>query len=851
MSSCKLLCSLVIALGLGSSGCTSLPPATKTSNWPAVASPIKKDPMIEARIAGIVAGMTLAQKVGQMTQAEIQFLKPDEVRQYYLGSVLNGGGSWPAANKRSTVTDWVVLADQFHDASMQTDMKVPVPLIWGTDAVHGHNNVMGATLFPHNIGLGATHDAALVHDVAVTVGKAVRATGIHWVFGPTLAVAQDDRWGRTYESFSEDPAVVRRLGFAYVNGLQHQFGGDDSVVATAKHFIGDGATDQGKDQGVAKIDLATMINTHAQGYLGAIEAGVQTVMASFNSWNDIAGRRDYGTMHGSTLLTELLKEKWGFDGFVVTDWNGIKQVPGCSNTGCAHAINAGIDMVMVPEDWKAFIGNTIAQVERGEIPMSRIDDAVSRILRVKIRAGLFERKPSQNANAGRPEMLLARDLAREAVRKSVVLLKNNQNFLPLKRSGRYLVVGKSANSIAHQTGGWSLSWQGTTNSNSDFPYGDTILAGIREVVGGDNVVFSANGSGIDPGAFDAVIAVIGENPYAEMLGDIGPSGTLHHGSRYPEDLRVLNKIVAAGKPVVTVFIAGRPLYVNDIINQSDAFVMAWLPGTEGKGVADVLFRKADNTAPEILGRLPFSWPREACQTPLNFQQSDYAPLFPLGYGLTYQQMKSVGSLEHSVPQRGCGNALVTPIFNQSPREPFQLFVSTQDDDRDAVTLDIDPNVSVALPSVHPAIHIQTAQINTQQDAKRVTWSGRGKVVARAPEAGLLAMHANADSTLEFDMLIHRMPDERVVVGMACDSGCLAQIDMTDWLRTHRVGVPFMVKIPLGCFIAKGADMAQLVSPFMVKTGKAFEASFTNINLLTNAAKDADALRCTEIDSDLR
>ena len=432
------------------------------------------------------------------------------------------------------------LAGQYHQASLDTDAITPIPVIWGTDAVHGHNNVYGATLFPHNIGLGAAHDPELLERIGEATGQSTRATGIGWIFGPTLAVAQDARWGRTYESFSADGALVREYAAAYIKGIQGDLDGDGNVVATAKHHIGDGATDHGKDQGNAVIGKAETINVHGQGYYGALAAGVQTVMASFNSWNDAAAGVDYGKMHGSrALLTEALKEKMGFDGFVVTDWNGISQVKGCSNASCAQAINAGIDMVMVPEDWKAFIANTMAQVQAGEIPMSRIDDAVTRILRVKLRAGLFEHKPSDGRYAGDEKALRHRELARRAVRESLVLLKNEDKLLPLRRDQRVLVVGKSADSLSNQAGGWSPTWQGTGNTNQDYPNADMLLAAIRTVVGRDKVVFSETGRDVDPSRFDVVVAVIGETRYAETNGDIVASDTLAHSRRHPEDLAVL------------------------------------------------------------------------------------------------------------------------------------------------------------------------------------------------------------------------------------------------------------------------------------------------------------------------
>ncbi|TAL89200.1 MAG: glycoside hydrolase family 3 protein, partial [Rhodanobacter sp.] len=455
-----------------------VPAPSHYTDWPAIKSRLAADPALDARVRKIVASMTLAQKVGQMTQAEIKSITPAQVTKYYIGSVLNGGGSWPNQNKHAGIQDWLTLADRYYAASIATDAAIKVPIIWGTDAVHGDNNVFGATLFPHNIGLGAAHDPALIEAIGAATARAVRATGIEWVFAPTLAVAQNARWGRTYESFSSEGPLVREYARAYVHGLQGSFG-DHNVMATAKHFIGDGATHNGTDQGDARVSLTDMINVHGSGYFGAIEAGVQSVMASYNSWDDVTDGKDYGKMSGArALLTGALKDKMGFDGFVVSDWNAIGQLPGCSNASCPQAINAGIDMVMVPDDWKAFIANTMHQVEGGQIPMARIDDAVSRIVRAKLRMGLFGKRPSQRAGAGDARSLHSRELARRAVRESLVLLKNNGGVLPLKTGTKLLVVGKSADSLPNQTGGWSLTWQGSDNSNADFPNGETILAGL-------------------------------------------------------------------------------------------------------------------------------------------------------------------------------------------------------------------------------------------------------------------------------------------------------------------------------------------------------------------------------------
>lgn len=625
-------------------------PVIDGSDWPALRSPTPTDAAMEQRIAAIVAGMTLEQKIGQMTQPEIRYITPDDVRRYYIGSVLNGGGSWPGMDKGASVAEWAALADRYYRASVSTDMPVQIPVIWGTDAVHGHNNVAGATLFPHNIGLGAAHDPALIERIGRATARQVRATGITWVFGPTLAVGENRRWGRSYESYSSDPAAVARYARAMVKGLQGGLVGDGDVIATAKHFMGDGGTFNGVDQGENRAALREMITRQGAGYYAALGAGVQTVMTSYSSWNDVGAGKDYGKMHGNReLMTDVLKGKLGFDGFIVSDWNGIEQVPGCTRDRCAVAINAGIDMVMVPEDWKAFIANTVSDVREGRIPMARIDDAVTRILRVKMRSGLFDRAPSAGVYNGRADAVQATALAREAVRKSVVLLKNDGGVLPLARDRRILVVGASADSLSNQTGGWSLTWQGTENSNSDFATGSTLLAALRKALGADHVVYSVDGVGVDVSAFDAVVAVLGETPYAEYKGDATYPAPVQHSTTYPADLAALRAVSGRGVPVVTVLYSGRPAYANDLINLSDAFVAAFLPGTEGDGLADVLLRgKYDFT-----GRLSFAWPGSACSTG---EGAGNIVQFGRGYGLSYRGPKPVGRLPTPTTPAACQTA---------------------------------------------------------------------------------------------------------------------------------------------------------------------------------------------------
>ncbi len=615
--------------------------AAAIAAWPGRKPTGKLDPATESRIAAIVAGMTLEQKIGQMTQAEIRSITPDQVREYYIGTILNGGGAWPGMKKHATVGDWARLADQFAKAAMSTDMKVQIPLIWGIDAVHGNNNVVGATIYPHNIGLGAAHDPALVERIGRATAKSVRATGIGWAFAPTLAVVQNQRWGRSYESYSSDPTQVAANGAALIRGLQGNLTGDGDVIASAKHFAGDGGTYRGVDQGESRSTARQFATLHGAGYYTALDADVQTVMISYNSWTMLnlgAADVQFGKMHGNrALVTGVLKQKLGFDGLVVSDWNAIEQVDGCKRDHCPQAINAGVDVFMVPDDWKTFIANTVADVREGRVPMARIDDAVTRILRVKFRTGLFDRPIAAGRYTGDAAAMVDRPLAQEAVRKSAVLLKN-EGTLPLKPGKRILVIGDAADNFVKQGGGWTITWQGDETDNRDFPVGETMLAGLRRVYGEANVTWSADGSAFSPGKFDAVIAVIGETPYAEMKGDVRWPALLSYSARFPADRALLDKVSGHGVPVVTLLYSGRTQYATDLINRSDAFVAGFLPGTEAGALAD-LFAGADGL--NFTARLSFAWPNTPC--PSGGEPAGES-LFARGFGLAYGKAMRTGRL---------------------------------------------------------------------------------------------------------------------------------------------------------------------------------------------------------------
>ena len=566
---------------LGASEDSEQGPSMDRSIWPKLTPPAI-DPAVEARAADILSKITLKQKVGQVIQADSGSVTPEEVTEYRLGSILSGGNSAPGEEPYATAEAWLAAADEYFEASIDPEgVEIAIPLIWGIDAVHGHANLRAATIFPHNIGLGAARAPDLIEEIMEVTSAELIISGHDWTFAPTLAVPRDDRWGRTYEGFSEDPAIVASYGDRIVHGLQGRPGTDNffdkaSVISSAKHFVGDGGTTNGVDQGDTAISEEELYSIHAAGYVPAIEAGVQTVMASFNSWNGVK-------MHGNKyMLTDVLKDLMGFTGFVIGDWNGHGHIPGCTNTDCPAALNAGVDMYMAPDSWKGIYETTLAAVKSGVISQERLDDAVLRILRVKIQAGVFEKaKPSAREGAGEVSLLGSthhREVARRAVRQSLVLLKNNDDVLPLGTDKTVLVIGDGADDISKQSGGWTYSWQGGGYANSEFPHGQSILGGIQETVanGGGNVIFDETGT--EEHAADVVIAVYGEDPYAEFQGDLDHLAFKPNGF----DPAQLAKYRDAGIPVVSVFLSGRPLWVNPEINASRCIRRCMAAGNRGR-----------------------------------------------------------------------------------------------------------------------------------------------------------------------------------------------------------------------------------------------------------------------------
>ncbi len=582
----------------------------------------------------IISNMTLEQKVGQIIMPEINSITPEEAKIFFLGTILNGGGGYPNQIKNSSIQDWKNLSKSYYEASPEVN-GIKIPILWGTDAVHGHNNVIGATIFPHNIALGATRNEKLIKKIGSAVAKEVSSTGIIWTFAPTIAVPQNDLWGRTYEGYSENPDLVTQLGKNFILGLQGEgedFLAKDFVLATAKHFLGDGGTKDGIDQGDTIVDEFTLKNVHGMPYYAAIDSCAITIMASFNSWN---GLKAHGNEY---LLTNVLKNQMEFDGLIVGDWNGHGQVDGCEDNNCPEAFNSGVDIFMVPQDWEALYWNTLDQVKEGIISIERLDDAVSRILNVKKHLGLFDGRVPHNYNQNYVGDSSHKLLARQAVRESLVLLKNENIMLPMNPNKNFLIIGEQSKNIENQMGGWTITWQGKTwegteITNSDFPDTDSIYQSLSKHIQntGGNVEYSKDGSyKTKP---DYVIMVYGETPYAEGFGDID---SLNFSQINSKIIEKMSKLSNEDIPIVSLFLSGRPLVVDKELSLSDAFVSIWLPGTSVEGINDVIFTENNNINYDFAGKLPFSWPSKKSSNPLNIGDQEYFPLYEYGYGLTYK-----------------------------------------------------------------------------------------------------------------------------------------------------------------------------------------------------------------------
>ncbi len=785
--------------------------------WPAVTYETANRDEVEKQVETLLADMTLEQKVAQLIQPEIREITVEDMRKYGFGSYLNGGGAFPNNDKQASVDDWVALAESMYQASVDDSQDGSrIPTMWGTDAVHGHNNVIGATLFPHNIGLGAMRDPELVTQIAQATAREVRATGIDWIFAPTVATARDDRWGRTYESYSEDPEVVGNYARAIVTGLQGDISegtiGGEHVISTVKHFIGDGGTEGGDDHGNNIADEQALFEIHGQGYVQGLNAGAQSVMASFNSWH---GKKIHGSKY---LLTDVLKDKMGFDGFVVGDWNGHGQIEGCTNDNCPQAINAGLDVYMVPtSDWKPLYENLIAQVKDGTIAQSRLDDAVRRVLRVKVRVGLFEQpSPAERALSGDRSVIGAeahRAVAREAVRKSLVMLKNQDKLLPLSPDSRILVAGDAADNIGKQSGGWTITWQGTGNKNSDFPGATSIYKGIESAVqqAGGTAVLSEDGSFTEKP--DVAIVVFGENPYAEGNGDLS---NLEYQRGDKTDLALLKSLQEQGIPVVSVFITGRPLWVNPELNASDAFVVAWLPGSEGQGVADVLFTDSNGeNAYPMQGKLSFSWPATPTQV-VNKGDGQQA-LFPYGYGLAYGETDPMSAPLSE--DAGAGNELVLnhDIYVRNLQKPWKLVVR----DNDAMA----EMSSSTLTTEN--VTVRTSDRNVQEDTLDIQFRNAANVVFSSEFPEDLRDYASDSGALILDVKLENSTTP-VTVGMRCGEECGASLPLSDFADATSDWQT--VTIPTRCLTQAGMSFSEVFTVLEIASADAASLRISDVRI---------------------
>ena len=798
----NLLVYSVLILSIGSCSNESQNPWTTLD-------PLPLDPSIEAQIDEILPKLTLEQKVGQVIQADNSSVTPEEVKKYRLGSVLSGGNSAPGPLPYADANTWVEMADAYFEASIDTEgVEIAIPIILGIDAVHGHANLKGAIVFPHNIGLGAARNPDLIQEIARITAHELTVSGHDWTFAPTLAVPQDLRWGRSYEGFSEDPVIVNSYGDRIVIGLQgavgtDEFMGQGAVISSAKHFVADGATENGVDQGDAKISERELSDVHAAGYYSAIPAGVQTVMASFNSWN---GRKLHGDKE---LLTDVLKGKMGFNGFVVGDWNGHGQVPGCTNTDCAQSFNAGVDMFMAPDSWRGLYENTLAQTQDGTISAERLDDAVRRILRVKLASGIFEKGlPSQRMNAGDESQLSLdehRAVARQAVRESMVLLKNNDQTLPLNAGSTILVVGDGANSISKASGGWTLSWQGISHYNDEFPNGKSILEGISQLVNeaGGQIIYSKPGE--LPSAVDAVIAVYGEDPYAEFQGDrehldFEPNGF---------DVSLLAEYQSRDVPVVSVFLSGRPMWTNPEINNSDAFVAAWLPGSEGDGVADLLFQ-ADPSY-DFTGTLSFSWPVSAVVS------EDSETLFELGYGLAYTSQEQLPTLPEVSGLEYTAVASTGEFFTKGAAvAPWSLWLDSGELDKQIASY----------PTSIGGLIVSKTDYQAQEDALRINWTQTNGDYVRISTASPTSLARESNGAMELSFSAKSFNGANTIqvgqcdVNASCNSTLPVELD-SDW---------YEFSVSLSCFDNLGVDMSAINSAFVIKSETMTDIGIANIRL---------------------
>ena len=849
---------------------TSLP---YYASWPNIQSSITRDETQEKEIADIVEQMTLEEKIGQMIQPNLRDVTPEEAKQYKLGSLLNGGGTWVNDDKYATALDWAKESDKYWFALEEAyaDRPFSIPFMWASDAVHGHNNIFKATLFPHNIGLGAARDPDLIYRIGRATALEVAATGMDWTFAPTVATPRNLHWGRAYEGYSEDPEIVYNYAGKMVEGLQgdqQELQGYEHVLSNVKHWIGDGGTLGGIDRGDNAYTEEHLINIHAMGYFSGLAAGAQVVMSSFSGWKNEKNTSHDGSEYNQKLsgshylLTQVLKEKIGFDGIVISDWNSHSEVSACEDDNANYSINAGLDILMITarNDWKGAFEHAVAGVKSGEIAIERINDAVTRILRVKMRAGLWQKQPPSH----RPQVLKKdvlgcpshKELAREAVRKSLVLLKNNRKnnhikdsngvekeaLLPLSRNQKILIAGSAADDIQKHTGGWSITWQGSDNSKSDFPGCLSLTDAIRETIGADNLEYFTSEK--TESICNIAIVAIGEDPYAEVVGDIKSWQTLEYSKikrSYEKDLEIIRTLKQQGKTVITVFFSGRPLHINEEINLSDAVVAAWLPGTESLGITDVLFKNENDTVNyDFQGKLSFSWPLRKNDVAVNrippnlpnYQvpeceqdPREALPLFPYGYGLSYALDDEAAS---ALPHDYDLNDLPIEKEEDKPElkpaeQALELFgiMATGDyvlhmaDSNNWLT---GKEISGNNDTICEGIKSTPIDYQHQQDGRRITAGKKDTLLylqTQDKECENLAPYLLAEGTLDVAIKIIQKPEVKVHLAFHRDVPNSPSLDITERLNSFPLDEWQTLAIPLSEFDELGCNFEHINTPFLL------------------------------------
>jgi len=831
------------------------------SQWPHIQSGYAKNSSDESEIERILALMTLEEKVAQMIQPEMFELTPEDAGKFKFGSALNGAGIWPGGQRHAKVADWVNTVNAYWQAVNRAFSGRPfrIPFMWASDAVHGHNNVYGATIFPHNIGLGAASDPALIRRIGAATALELAVTGMDWTFAPTVTTPRDYRWGRHYEGYSEDGELVYDYAGPMVEGLQGSANDrgleqPQHVISCVKHWLADGGTRHGIDRGNCHSGEDMLRNVHAAGYYSGLAAGAQSVMVSFSGWVHAAnydhspeqGEAYNFKLHGSRyLIHDILKRQIGFDGLVISDWDAHSEVSRCSLGEAGYAINAGIDVLMIAQrsSWHAVYHGTLAHVRDGLIPLARIDDAVTRILRVKMRAGLWDKpEPCARPFAGREELLGCaqhRALSREAVRKSLVLLKNDSGVLPLPIESRVLLCGSGIDDIQKQVGGWTLSWQGNDVTLDDLPGAKTLAMAVGELLGEDRCRTdpALKLSDAEIGHYDVAVVAIGEDAYAEMRGTIRPWRSVAYQElkqRYRQDVEILRRLRARKLKIVTILFSGRPLYVTEELNLSDAFVAAWLPGTEAGGIVDLLFAAKDGqVVPDFTGRLSFSWPARKRSVAINrrppnmpdFQvpseeqpiEGEHRPLFEYGYGLSYARPgRPIGPLaldeNDAVSRDAVDAAALAPcsLLDSAARKHYRWMISGHN------TWSGEP-VSFELSRDLLIMRVSPFRLDNEFDALEIEFKGfvafiYVQVVDGIPKDRRPDLAAGA---ITFDVLLQTLPEDPIYLCCHDDYPAQPGWDITPTLREGQIGNWQRVEVPLARLAQLGMDFRNVNTPFML------------------------------------